>query len=177
METFIFHTLTRPQGGYAALRHVFCGVWAYSSYIFLKEHKICNWLIYNTVIFGKPHFSLYGEPQGLFCTKEVFCLFWANGSYIFLKVHKICNWLMCHMTIFGNFDFSSYGEPLRGLFCPLEPMHSCALIVSLTFFDCLGVRNIWAKFQAFITICKILTVSCASGLDYMVNLYSQKSQS
>ena len=31
---------------------------------FQKEHKIFNRLIYNMVIFGKPHFSPYGEPPG-----------------------------------------------------------------------------------------------------------------
>ena len=70
------------------------------------------------------------------------------------------------MTIFGNFDFSQYGEPPGECFCPWGAMQSCALIVSLTFFYCLGVMNISAKFYACITICTILTISCASSLDY-----------
>ena len=40
------------------------------------------------------------------------------------------------MTIFGNFDISPYGESLGG------DLHSCALIVSFTYFDCVGVTSI-----------------------------------
>ena len=70
------------------------------------------------------------------------------------------------MTIFENFDFSQYGKPPGEFFCPWRAIHSCALIVSLTFFYCLGVMNILAKFYACIKTCTILTISCASGLDY-----------
>ena len=48
---------------------------------------------------------------------------------------------------------------------PIEPMQSCALVVPLTFFYCLSVRNTRAKFHVFITIYTIVTISRVSRLD------------
>ena len=70
------------------------------------------------------------------------------------------------MTIFGNFDFSQYGKPPGEFFCPWWAMHSCALIVSLTFFLLSWCNEHLSQFYACIKTCTILTISCASGLDY-----------
>ena len=48
------------------LEEVFCWFWAYGSYIFLKVHKICNWLMYYLTIFGNYFdFLPYGEPPAM----------------------------------------------------------------------------------------------------------------
>ena len=71
------------------------------------------------------------------------------------------------MIIFGNFDFSTSGKPPGGggLFYVRGTMQSCALVVPLTFFYCLSVRNTRAKFHVFITIYTIVTISRVSRLD------------
>ena len=50
-------------------------LWVLSSYyIFLKVHKICNRLINDVAIFGKSHFSPYGEPLGAILPQRVFSI-------------------------------------------------------------------------------------------------------
>ena len=116
METFIFHSLARFQGGYAALRGT--RFWANGSYIFLKVHKFSNRLIYNLVISGKPHFLTYEEPPSAILPRGSFSVDLKHMVLIFfLKVNKICNWLTYNMTIFGKFDFSHLGSPPGVLFC------------------------------------------------------------
>ena len=110
-------------------------------------------------------------PDGYGALKGVFCGFWAHGFYIFLKVHKIFHRLIYNMAISVISHFSPYGEPTGegggGFFAPREGRGYAQLCFDCIpyFFDCLDVMNIWAKFSVFITIRKILTISCASGLD------------
>ena len=46
------------------------------------------------------------------------------------------------MIMFGNFNFSPYDKLPAGRFCPGGFIHRRALIVSLSCFDCLGVKSI-----------------------------------
>ena len=75
IKTFTFLSLTRPQR--AMLSWGFLWDWSTMVLTFFWVHKICNRLIHNMVIFGKPHFSPYEEP----------------GSYIwFLIDYNLCPW-------------------------------------------------------------------------------------
>ena len=95
-------------------------------------------------------------PEGGF-EFMVLIFFW---KYIKFAIDWYIIWV-CLGTLILHPMGSPQGGPLPS--CGL--MYSCALIASYIF-GCLGVRNIWAKFHVFITICTILTLSCASGLDY-----------
>ena len=115
---------------------------------------------------------LMGYPWGLFC-RGVFSVNFEYMVTLFLKVNKIFNRLIYYLTIFGNFRyFKPWGAP-RGDFLrpppaipPPPPLCAAVLWLSpLLFLILFGVRNIWAKFHAFITICMILVISCASGLE------------
>lgn len=113
-----------------------------------------------------------GSPQGLLCPEgggggggRGFHWFWAYVLYfIFLKVHKFCNRLIYYRTIFGNFIFSSFGEPPGELFCP-QDLCLAVLWLSLLLFYCLDIRNIWAKFYAFIAICMTLVTMILTSCD------------
>ena len=115
-----------------------------------------------------------GSPQGLLCPEERGGEGDGGGSvgfehmffiiYFFLKVHKFCNQLIYYRTIFGNFIFSSFGEPPRGFFAPRD-LCLAVLWFSLLLFYCLDIRNIWARFHAFIAICTTLVTMTLTSCD------------
>ena len=114
-------------------------------------------LIFPTVGSSWGHFW----PEGDFLLiLSIWFLYFSESIYNFQLIDILCDY------IWELWFFTLWGAAIGDIFCSRGTMHSCALIVSITFFNCLGVRNIWAKFHAFITICTILTISCASGLDY-----------
>ena len=69
------------------------------------------------------------------------------------------------MTVFGNFEVLPCADLTRWRGALLFSVAYAQLCFDCLpyFFYCLGVRCIWAKFHALITICTILPISCASG--------------
>ena len=72
------------------------------------------------------------------------------------------------MTAFGNFEVLPCADLTRWRGALLFSVAYAQLCFDCLpyFFYCLGVRCIWAKFHALITICTILPISCASGPGY-----------
>ena len=72
------------------------------------------------------------------------------------------------MTVFGNFEVLPCADLTRWRGALLFSVAYAQLCFDCLpyFFYCLGVRCIWAKFHALITICTILPISCASGPGY-----------
>lgn len=126
----------------------FCWFWAYGFYTFQKVHKICNRLIYNMAKFGQSHFSPYRKPLGVILPCGGFSL---DFKYMVL----IFDWYIILLYL-GTLIFDPTRSPRGGggLFCARGPMYNCLLYFS----DCIGVRNIWPKFHAFITFCKVVVL-------------------
>ena len=110
----------KASRGYAALRSVFYGFWAQGSHILLKVQKICNWLIYNMVIFEKPCFSPYGlAPWGYF-TLRGFSVDFEHMAFIFLWNYikfLVANWFIIWLYL-GTLNFHLMGRPLEGIITP-----------------------------------------------------------
>ena len=122
-----------------ALRRVFCWFWAYGFYLFQKVNKICNRLIYNMAMVGKTYFTRWGAPKG--------CLVFVDFK---------------HMVLTFSWKYNTFAIDWFFIFLPQGPVHNCSLIVSLTFFNCLCVRNMSAKFHGFISFHNC----CTNGPDY-----------
>ena len=121
-----------------------------------KSTLICNWLIENMAIFRKRHFSPYGEPPEAILSGGSFLLISSIWFLYFSEsTKKNCNRLIYYLNIFGNF-FAKWGAP-RGAFLHLFCTYAKLCFDCLPyFFYCFDVRNIWAKFYAFVTICAIV---------------------
>ena len=82
--------------------------------------------------------------------EHIVYIFW---KYITCAMDWYIVWLYLRTLI-----FHPCGSPQRELFCSRGANAQLCFDCLAYFFYCLGMRNIWAKFLAFITICTIAVV-------------------
>ena len=125
--------------------------------------------------FGKPDFSPYGEPPGAILHRQDFFVNFEHMVLIFFwnYIQIAIDWCNNIWLYLGTLIFHSMGSPQECFFTPRGLSTAVLWLPPLLFFNYLGVRNIWGKFHAFITIYTILTISCASGLAYSKPKFSR----